>query len=192
MSCVIALKEDNKIYMIADSGVYSHQMYNKHILNTEDGKIIKKGKFLFGIVGDYSSIQFFRYMYTPIENVENEPTMKFLNTKFIQDLILQLKNNNMIVENTDKSLKIYGDSVIIMGYKDVLIKISHDIKIIRYGDVPYLAIGCGDDIARGAMFNLIKDNNIYAKNKLEKAMEACCKHSSFVSAPFVYEEMDIK
>ena len=178
MTCVIGIKNNNKIYIGADSLAIAGQLkYNR-----KDKKIFYVGNILFGTAGTARSAQLLEYnLNIPQHSKGND--FKYLCTKLVPAIRKVFIDGGAI--GSDRGIEKF-DGEIIVAYNNNLYYIHGDFQI---GNVVenYLVIGSGAEIALGSLFN---DNfckkDIVPKLQLLNALEASEKYTTTVGRPFYY------
>lgn len=147
MTCIIALKENDKVYMISDRRV----LYKSgHFEDLDHPKIIQKENFLFGFAGDKGFYDISELIF---------PLLDF--SKFtLEQLTLKISNILFLFRRPENLSK-----MIITDGKTIK-SIDTNGSIITYDN--FAVIGVGDDVVYGVL-NATK--NIPAKDRLFQAIK---------------------
>ena len=79
-----------------------------------------------------------------------------------------------------------------VGLRGEIFRLNSDFAVLRFID-GFCAVGSGEDYALGAL-RVIKNNNLYSDDPrlaVGIALETAAYFSGSVSAPFVFEELNI-
>ena len=165
MTCIVALKHEGKIYMGSDSQISCGR---QKLIG--ECKVFKKGTMLIGSAG-YSRFQkILRYNFNIPEHNESLSDIEYLNSVFIDSLreLCDKKQYLRIIESKSE----ISDTTLI-GYNGKIYKMALDFDVSTY-DIPYFAIGSGEDIALGSMFSTINITELAPENKIKLAIGAAC------------------
>jgi ATP-dependent protease HslVU (ClpYQ) peptidase subunit len=180
MTCVVALKQGDTIYMGCDSagvgGWYSRQ-------NRADPKIYRVGKSLIGFTTSFRMGQLLGHSLTLPEHHTDVAIEKWMVTSFVDAVRSCLKNGGFATK--DKEVETGGDFLV--AYQGRLFEIETDYQVAER-DEPYSAVGCGKDLALGALFaseHLAKN----PRKRIELALKAASTFSAGVYPPFRIEEL---
>lgn len=181
MTCIVAVKDRkrNRIIMGGDSAAVSG-----HLSGTiRDAKIFKRGPYLIGNTGSFRVGQILRYDMQMPEPGEQDETMAFMVTAFVESLrrrmvelaVSQRKDNvdrggNFLVAIRDRIFHIYEDFQVNERMED------------------YDAAGSGMEVALGALYATPARD---AEKRLRTALEAADHYGSHVRPPFSIEEMPV-
>src|SRR5882762_2813647 len=179
MTCIAGLVDNGKIYMGGDSAATNG--WGLTIL--EEPKVFRNKDFLIGCSGAARMITLLRHSLNPPEQEENEDTLLFLATRFIDAVRDCLKNGELAKkENEQESM---GNSYFLVGYRGQLFCVYNDYHISE-ALCSYDAIGCGDDLALGVLFAA---PDIQPTKRIELALRAAEQHNAGVRGPFYVESM---
>lgn len=176
MTAIVGLVDNGIVYMGADSAGVAGLSLNIR----QDEKVFYNGPFLMGGTTSFRMIQLLRYKFVPPIQKKNQDDMKYMVADFI-DAVRKCFAQNGFGDMQDKSSNKGGSFLV--GYKGKIYYVGSDFQI-GYSLQPYNAVGCGAEIALGALHStkdLIKD----PQKRVELALEAAAAHSAGVSAPFV-------
>lgn len=174
MTCIVALKDKDKVYIGADSRVTTGWSY--HTL--ADPKVFKNGKFIIGVCGHLRTLQILRYVFTPPQQYEDDiDDMKYMVSKFADAMKKCLKEAGVshIQDNVEH---VHG--AFLIGYKNEIYEVGPDYSVLRLTD-PYLAEGSGMDYALGS---LVATEGKPPKERVISALKAAAKYDLFVGPPF--------
>lgn len=168
MTCIVALKHEDKVYMGGDRGASDDGI----ILSLESPKVWKFGPYLMGYAGSMDGERI-RHNFKPTApNIKD--TDKFMQTRFIKEL-REFYNEFWI--DTSKE----GDLSLIIGIRgEIYEHSSGDMSLSRYS-LPYISIGSGSEYAYGALYATDKQKN--ARNRVMSAVSAAIKFSPSCMGP---------
>lgn len=179
MTCIAAIACKGKVYMGGDSaGVDA----NYCIQTRTDPKVFEKNGFLIGIAGSFRMGNLLRFKFQPPAPVEDEDAYEFMCTTFLDAVRLcfieggyaQKENNVEVIDGT-----------FLVGWRGSIYIIEADYQIGTVAE-DYAAIGCGMDLALGALYST---KGKPPQDRLRNALEAAAKFSAGVRGPFVIESV---
>jgi len=178
MTCIVALIDKNKVYMGADS-LGSNSSMQRTV--RKDEKVFIKDEMLFGFTGSFRMGQIIRYSLDIPPRQEGLTDMEYLVKHFITALI-------DCYEDAGFLQKPEGEEVVggqfLLGYRGNLYDIQEDFQV-GIPSLDYEACGCGEDLARGAMFALqLTDKKLTPEKKITIALDAATEHSAGVGKPY--------
>ena len=180
MTCIVGYvdKLSNKVYIGGDSaGMGSY--YDLTIRSDE--KVFKNGDYLMGFTSSFRMGQLLRYSLNPPNLELGEDINKFMCTKFVDAVRQCLKDGGYASKDKEEE----SGGTFLVGYKGHLFRVEDDYQVAIPAD-GYVAIGCGDLIAKGAMY--VMDEYFVTKSpetKVRCALLATERFSAGVSGPFV-------
>lgn len=177
MTCIVALIDDDKVYMGCDSRA---TFGNTEIVNTNIEKIFFKDDFLIGVCGNLRYLNLLRYRFNPPKLENDLFIQEYLNVLF-SDEIRSCLEKSKYSEEKDGISEIPGNSRILVGYKNKIYSIGSCYDVIEL--INYYAAGSGADYAMGSL-ETTKDMNLDPKERIELALKIACKFDSACSAPF--------
>lgn len=181
MTCIVGLVHDGAVLIGADSaGVNSDSL---RIHARTDRKVFKTGKFVMGFAGSYRMGQLLAYSLSPPRIGEDEDVMKFMVTSFIASVRQCLKDGGHASRANDEE---QTGGLFLVGFKGRLFRIDHDYQVGELID-GYVAIGCGEAYALGALY--AADADLAPEARVQKALEAATHFSAGVRPPFHIETL---
>lgn len=172
MSCIVGIKEKDKIYLGADSCVTE----GTKIVVLKDPKIFKRGEFLIGFCGGLRSGQLLKH--TKInKNVKNISEL----VEFIKDLFE--KEGYLRKSSNSEEPAVSVDTEFIVAHKGRMYVIGSDLSVVEDGKNDYAAIGSGATFALGSLY-ATKNSKISIRKKLIKALQCSAYFDPGVSSPF--------
>lgn len=177
MTCIVGLVEGNTVWMGGDSaGVGGYSLTVR-----ADQKVFRNGPMLFGFTTSFRMGQLLRYALTIPEHHADVDTDKFMVTDFITAVRECLKVNGW-AEKKDEQER---GGTFLVGYRSRIFRVCDDYQVGSALD-GYDACGCGEDVARGALF---ASDQISGRDRVLMALHAAERCSAGVRAPFFVESM---
>lgn len=181
MTCVVALREQGVIYMGCDSGgVGGH--YNRS--NRVDPKIYRVGAMLIGFTTSFRMGQLLGYSLTLPHHHADVAIEKYMATAFVDAVRQCLKNGGWAEKEKEQER---GGNFLI-AYKGRIFQIEGDYQVGEREE-PYDAVGCGFDLALGALYASSSLAKAEPRVRVTIALEAAAAFSAGVHAPFRIEEL---
>lgn len=176
MTCVVGFVENGIVYLGADSqGTGGNSKVTRL-----DKKVFHRGPFVLGFTSSFRMGQLLQYSLHVPEHPKGMDDHQFMSTIFIDAVRKCLSDGGFA--RTDSGVESAGN--FLAGYNGVLYQVESDFQVGISAE-PYDAVGCGSDLALGAMHATLDcDGEPYAR--LEAALEASAKFSSGVGPPFNY------
>lgn len=177
MTCIIGLKENNKIYMGCDSYLGGG---NWPTTLMKQPKVIKIHNMLIGHTGFPRATQIIQYHLSIRTQNENEDDMFYLITVFADSVRKVFKDLGYSwVNSNHETLEDY----FLIGYKNNLYEMHSNFQIVCSLD-NYTCIGSGQDYALAAMCAL---DNLSPEKRIKRSLEITEKFCNTVKAPFNIE-----
>lgn len=182
MSVVVAIKENNKIYIGADSQVTKGGTRStlKNPNNYKIWKVRGVDNCLMAHVGNVREANIVRLMDSVITSYDiyaNRIDFEFVVKELVQRIFEELKRYGYL---KDESFIEEMDSSFIFAYKDQLYTINSDGCVIEVSDVA--SIGSGKNEAIGS---LVSTENEPAKERIIKAIKASATNDIYVDYPII-------
>ena len=186
MTCIVGVEHEGSVYIGGDSaGV---EPWSLAICGRADEKVFvtDSGEFIMGFCGSFRIGQLLRYALTTPEQSQKKDDMAYMVTDFVDAVrVMQKEKGSMKKENELEE----SDASFLVGYKGHLYCIESDFQVGRPIE-NYAAVGCGAQIALGAMF-ATRNSGLAAENRIELALSAAAEYSAGVRAPFLVLKLPI-
>lgn len=182
MTCIVAIKHNNKIHIGGDS-LGSDSSFSKSV--RDDVKVFINGDMLFGFTSSFRMGQILQYVMEHPTRPEGISDMKYLVAHWIPALIDCFDENGYRgpkMDDEHDDMKTGG--TFLMGYRGVLYRIDGDYQV-GIPSEQYDAVGCGQDLALGAMYCAKKSGVKDPDKILTLGLEAAEKFSAGVQRPFI-------
>lgn len=179
MTCVIGLIDKDKIYMGADSAGVS----GLGLSIRADQKVFIKGDFIMGFTASFRMGQLLQYNLQIPSHHRGTDSFEYMVTSFV-NAVRECMKNGGFAEKKDEKEKA---GTFMVGHQGRLFRIDSDYQVAE-NVLPYDAIGCGENIALGALF---VSGHLKPKERILRALEASEQFSSGVRRPFVIRELEL-
>lgn len=175
MTCIIGFVSKDRIYIGGDSaGIAGY-----HKVIRVDEKVFKKDKMIFGFTSSFRMGQLIRYKLKIPEQKVGQDDMEFMTNNFIDALRDCLKDGGFAEKNN--SAEVGG--TFLVGYKRHLYQIEENYQV-GCRQEPFDAVGCGQDIALGALF-VLRFVSMNPCEKIRRALVAAERYNTNVARPFL-------
>lgn len=170
MTCIVGLVDKGDVYIGGDSaGVAGLSLAIR-----ADEKVFGNGPFVMGFTSSFRMGQLLRYKFSPPAQTVYQTDMEYMVTTFI-DTARQCFSANGF---GDKEATVGG--TFLVGYKGKLYTVEGDYQV-GIPATTYDAVGCGSDLALGAMF---ASKGMAPIERIEMALSAASTFSAGVAPPF--------
>lgn len=172
MTCIAGLESGGKVYIGGDSaGVAGLSMSVR-----ADEKVFVNGPFIMGFTSSFRMGNLLRYSLKVAEQDSTKTDHEFMCTWFVDAVRKCLKDGGFA--EIDKGVERGG--AFLVGYRGQLYQVDSDFQV-GMTVAGYNAVGCGEDLAKGALTaSSLKD----PKARIEQALAAAEQHSAGVRGPF--------
>ena len=179
MTCIAGYRENKKIWIGADSlGAGGSSCVVR-----KDEKVFQNGEMLFGYTSSFRMGQLLRFAFKPPEQSKHKGDYEYLCTDFI-DAVAKLLKDKQYASEKSNVLRIGN---FLLGYKGELYEIEGDLQVAMQVK-PYMACGCGFELALGAM-HALERVDVSPQVKITRALEAAEEFSSYVRSPFIIKSI---
>lgn len=176
MTCIAAVTHNGTVWMGADSaGVAGLSLSVRR-----DPKIYRVGEFLFGFTSSFRMGQLLGYKFTPPQHHSEWDAGRYMATVFIDALRETLKAGGYA--RTDNGEEHGG--TFLAGYRGRIFRVDSDFQVGENLH-PFDAVGCGADLALGALH---ATSSVAPKERILLALEAAEAFSAGVRRPFIVEQ----
>ena len=175
MTCIVGYVSKGKVYLGGDSaGVAGYSISIR-----KDPKVFKSGEFIIGFTTSFRMGQvLMSSKFNPPEQTSSQSEYQYMITTFVDTVISLFKDNGYLQK---KNEEISGGTFLV-GYRGKLYEINDDFQVAENED-NFSSVGCGHDIAKGAMFVLNK-LPFSPEAKVKSALNAASRFSAGVAPPF--------
>ncbi|HEX8030284.1 MAG TPA: hypothetical protein VF491_17540 [Vicinamibacterales bacterium] len=177
MTCIVGFVEGDTVWMGGDSAGVGGYSLNVRA----DAKVFRNGPMLFGFTSSFRMGQLLRYALTVPDHDPRIDIDKYMATTFIDAVRECLKSRGYATKKNDAE----EGGTFLVAYKGQLFYIGDDYQVGRPAD-GFDAVGCGFDIARGALF---ASSHLKGKKRAQLALEAAERFSAAVRGPFHIESI---
>jgi len=141
-----------------------------------DEKVFRNGPMLFGFTSSFRMGQLLRYALCIPDHDPRVDVDKFMATTFIDAVRECLKSHGWASKKHESE----EGGEFLVGYRGLLFYVGSDYQIGRPLD-KYHAVGCGDQVALGALF---ASGHLGGRARIEVALAAAARSSCAVYPPF--------
>lgn len=182
MTCIVALKHKNKIYMGADTYGSNGYTGSSYISNP---KCFITDEFIIGCTTSFRIIDLLRYeLHVPkVHDDEHNDPDKFMRTHFIKAVRKCLKDNGFITINNNKE----SAGNFLVGYRGNIYEILNDFAVLNkpeYGS----SVGSGELAACGSLWTT-RNMKMKPTERIKAALESAVAVNSGVRGPFIMLEL---
>jgi ATP-dependent protease HslVU (ClpYQ) peptidase subunit len=175
LTCIVGIKDKGNIYIGGDSAGVDATL---SVRIRTDEKVFVNGKFIIGFTTSFRMGQLLRYKFRPPKQKPNQNDMKYMVTSFVDAIIDCFNANGFGSTASDYDHK--GGNFLV-GYKGTLYNIAEDFQVGISSDL-YDAVGCGRDIAIGALY---ATQGKKPEDRINIALNAAARFSGGVEPPFI-------
>lgn len=177
MTCIVGLVEDGKVYIGGDSaGVAGYSLTIR-----KDKKVFQVGNVLIGGTSSFRMLQLLQHAFELPEYDPETNLDKYMATTFVDALRQCFKDGGYASKSNEQE----SGGTFLIGFHGRLFEIEADYQVGEPLD-GYAAIGCGAEIAHGAMF---ATPDMQPKKRIELALQASERHNAGVRGPFHIETL---
>ena len=176
MTCIVGYVENNRVFIGGDSaGVAGYSIQVR-----SDAKVFQNEDCIFGFTSSFRMGQVLRYK-LQLPKCETWDIERYMCTTFIDAVKSCFKENGI---NYHDSGQDFG-GVFLVGLKGRLFRIDSDYQV-AWNDKNYDSVGCGEDLAVGALFALehMDRTQISAEDRITIALDAASTFSGAVTPPY--------
>lgn len=172
MTCIAGLVHERSIYMGGDSaGIDGYDLVVR-----ADEKVFTVGQYIMGFCGSFRVGQLLRYSLAP-PNPRTKDLPRFMATTFVDSVRKCLTDGGAAF----KEHGIEQGGTFLVGVRGRLFCIESDYQVGE-SEQPYVAIGCGAQVANGALY--AQPKTMAPKARVIQALEAAQRFSGGVRSPF--------
>lgn len=181
MTCIVGYVEGNRIWMGGDSAGTTWSL-EQDLYDTP--KVFRNGGALIGTSGSARQADLLRHSLTVPDHDPRVGLEKWMATTFINAVRQCFKDGGVcgLKENIEQS-----QGVFLIGYQGRLAVIYSDFQV-RWPKLPYAAVGCGEQIALGAMY--ASEHVTDGRERIDLALRASERFSAGVRGPFHIEVLE--
>lgn len=181
MTCIVGFVEGNTVWMGGDSAG-TNAWLNQDLYDTP--KVFRNDGALIGSCGSARQGDLLRHALKIPDHDPRVDVGKFMVMAFI-DAVRKCFKAGGVCETKDGVEQSQGHFLV--GYKGRLFAIYSDFQV-RAPKFPYAAVGCGDQIALGALF--ASEHITSGRDRVDIALRASERFSAGVRGPFHIEALE--
>lgn len=169
MTCIVGIEEEGRVILGADSaGVAGYSIRRR-----SDSKLFRAGDLIGGFTGSFRMGQVLRNHLKVPKGMRPE--------RDLGDICRDLFREHGCLAEKDG---VAAGTCFLFGWKGRLYEMESDFQVGRIME-GFNAVGCGDDLALGAMFAA---PDLVAKERVRCALKAAARFSAGVVGPFRFIE----
>ncbi len=185
MTCIVGYIEKETVHIGGDSAGTDSQLSQTI---RKDPKVFKQGPFIMGFTSSFRMGQLLMSSrFVSPKQKKNQSDYDFMVTDFVDAVRNCFKEGGYLQkeERGDES-----GGMFLVGYKGILYEIHEDFQVgIPYDN--YSAVGCGEDLAKGAFF-ACDELDMEPEKKMTCALNAANHFSAGVAPPYNFISMSKK
>jgi ATP-dependent protease HslVU (ClpYQ) peptidase subunit len=179
MTCIVGLVDEGNVYIGGDSAGVNG---NWDLIVRSDPKVFRTGPFLMGFTSSFRMGQLLRYAFVPPPHPPEIDLYHYMTVEFINAVRDCLKSGGWAKKEGEKEV----GGIFLVGYRGHLFHIESDYQVGEAMD-GYMAVGSGDEVARGALYATQK---LPPMVRLRLALEAAERWNAGVRGPFVIDVLE--
>lgn len=178
MTAIVGLVHQGTVYIGGDSaGVSGYSMTVR-----ADSKVFAVGPYLMGFTTSFRMGQLIRYSLAAPE--PDGDLERFMSTAFIDAVRDCLKDGGWAKKENDRE----EGGTFLVGVRGRLFTVEDDYQVGVSVD-PYAAVGCGDELALGALYATAR-SRMSPQRRVLTALRAAERYSAGVRGPFLCLSLD--
>lgn len=178
MTCIVGLVHEGSVWVGGDSaGVAGYS-----ITTRADEKVFRRGPFVMGFTSSFRMGQLLRYKLkvpTALPSTYHADPDKWMATTFVDAVRKCLKDGGYARKTNEEE----RGGTFIVAQDSNLWEIHGDYQVGRPAS-GYTAVGCGEDIALGALHLATRERDPEPQSVVEWALDAAVAHSAGVCGPY--------
>lgn len=182
MTCIVGFVEGDTVWMGGDSAG-TNNWFEQDLYATP--KVFRNGEMLIGSSGSARQADLLRYVLNVPDHDPRAAFEKYM-AKTFMDAVRECFKAGGVCKITNSAEESQGSFLV--GYKGRLCAIYSDFQV-RLPTLRFAAVGCGDQIALGAMF--ASGHLSDGRARVELALQASERFSAGVRGPFHIESLGV-
>jgi len=176
MTCIIGYKQDDKVWVGADSCAST----DNYRFSARTKKLIRKDNMLIGSAGSYRQINLIKHELVIPPHPKNMSTDRYINILLVNALrSCFAKAGFSKIESNQEEF----DGSLLVGYRGRLFELCTDFQILE-NYKPYAAVGSATELSLGALHVLNTTKDLTPRQKLYRVFRAASTHDNRVKPPF--------
>lgn len=177
MTVIVGISDGDRVLIAGDSaGVAGWDLTVR-----ADHKVFQRGAMAFGFTNSFRMGQLLRYKLEIPEHPEGVDTEQYLVTLFVEAVRSCLAAGGFASKENEQET----GGTFLLGYRGMIWRIESDYQVGR-SDTPFDAVGCGESVARGALYATMGEPDIMKRARV--ALEAAEYCNIGVRGPFHFAE----
>lgn len=182
MTCIVGLVHEGAVWIGGDSaGVAGLSLTVR-----KDAKVFRNGEFLIGVSASFRVGQLLHHAFTPPPLGEGADIERYMVTGFVDAVRECLKAGGHAERDNDNE----SGGNFLVGVRGRLFRIEEDYQVAET-HLPFTAIGCGRDLAKGALLALrLVGSAKSPRDQVEIALQVAEQQSVGVRGPYTIEHLE--
>lgn len=177
MTCIVGLVQNGHVYMGGDSaGVAGYELVLRR-----DPKVFRVGPFVIGFTSSFRMGQLLHYKLAAPGRTTSQDVAAYMATDFVDAVRTCLQTGGYARKENEEETA----GTFLVGYSGRLFTIDSDYQVGESID-NFAAVGCGAQVALGALFATPQRP---PRERLTTALKAAERHSAGVRGPFAFETL---
>jgi ATP-dependent protease HslVU (ClpYQ) peptidase subunit len=177
VTAIVGLVHEGTVYLGGDSaGVAGWSLTVR-----ADAKVFANGPYILGFTTSFRMGQLLRYAFEP-PKPEGEDLARFMATTFVDTVRETLKTGGWLRRDSERE----DGGTFLVGVEGRLFEVHDDFQVGEPAD-GYTAVGCGHEIAVGALYATAR-SRMAPQRRVRLALEAAERFSAGVRGPFTYAD----
>ena len=174
MTCIAGIATGGAVYLAGDSaGVAGWDLVIR-----ADQKVFRNGDFVMGFTSSFRMGQLLRYAFQPPKHDPSVDVYQYMVTTFVDAVRDCLIAGGVARKESEQE----SGGTFLVGYQGRLFSIHEDYQV-RESECGFDAVGCGAQVALGALYAA---SHLEPIDRLKLALDAAEAFSVGVRAPFVF------
>lgn len=175
MTCIAGIAERGTVTIGGDSAAVATEGFS--LMVRADEKVFMNDGLLFGFTTSFRMGDILRYqLAVPVRDPDEEPRA-YMVRKFIPALRAALRDQGWLSKDKERE----AGGTFLVGCAGRLFVIEDDLQVGEASD-GYTAVGCGHELAKGALY---ATQGQPAEDRIRTALQAAERHNAAVRGPFV-------
>lgn len=183
MTCIVALKQDGKVYMGGDAACVTSSLTSEALGHP---KLFEKSGMVFGLAGSPRVMQIVKYHAEFGRYHHGDDPYAYMVGQVVEGIRSALRDHGALYSSEGLE-GMAGDSSFLVAFQDEFYEIEANFNVHR-SDKDYAATGCGFHLAFGSLYST--PSNMPPADRVRLALSAAAEFSAGVRAPFSIVEFD--
>lgn len=179
MTCIVGWIENGEVWMGGDSAGVA----GMGLALRKDPKVFRNHDFLVGYTSSFRMGQLLRFKFAPPEHPEGMDTYEYMVSHVVDAVRKCFQDGGYTRKDNERE----SGGCFLVGYRGRLFTLESDFQVGE-GYQHFHAVGCGEDIALGAL-DALSGYDLTPEERVRAALQAAENWSAGVRAPFIIERL---